>query len=396
MHDLRDAASSPTPLEGLLRDPMVLNSIVGHRKPPRRGSTGSRTPQRERSRDRGRSGREPRREKKDSDTSTILTLIAEEERQVHHLKAVLRSTSERLDLEIRRADQAELRARTAESQARENAARASNVESARHQAELDAARAREEVKRFQMLAEAAEREARRAEGETQRLERLRAGAEHDATEAREAARTAQQAVREFQARESGRAERRRAEVQKNYNDGREDGFEDGRATGYETGHMEGFQAGKDEGYETGRSEGFNAGRLAGFEEGKKVGWAEGFAEGKEQGQHEERERALEAFDRFLETELDRRSMSTVVVRQPLSNHNHRVDSLDRAMTGRRSGSKLHCKVGKRRHHRSPCLRPLSLGSRLRLPSPYGCIADFIIRPNQGQLRLLLRRMLEDI
>ncbi|EMD37737.1 hypothetical protein CERSUDRAFT_83469 [Gelatoporia subvermispora B] len=303
---------SPSPLEQLARDPALLSGIVSHRK-TRRGSTGSRTPQREHSRDRGRSGKEVRREKKDSEAASLLTVMfAEEERQTHHLKAVLRSTSERLDYEARRADQAELRARTAETQAHESSTRASNAESARHAAELDTARAREEVKRYQLLIEAAERETRRLQAELQRQERLRAEAEQSATEVRETARVAQQALREYQARDSGRAERRRAEVQKNYNDGREDGFEDGRATGYEAGYDEGFQAGKDEGFQSGHREGFDTGMLTGFEEGKKAGWSEGFAEGKDQGQREERERALEAFDRFVETELDRRSMMTVV------------------------------------------------------------------------------------
>lgn len=45
-------------------------------------------------------------------------VLVEEERQAHHMKAVLRSTGDRLEYEVRRADQAELRAACAESRAR--------------------------------------------------------------------------------------------------------------------------------------------------------------------------------------------------------------------------------------------------------------------------------------
>jgi len=316
MHELREAASSPTPLGEFLRDPAVLTSLIGHKK-PRRGSASSTHRERERHRDHSyerdreheRGQKEPRRKGKDSDTASILTLVlAEEERQAHHLKAVLRTTGDRLDYEMRRADQAELRARTAEGHAREVALRIATAETGRHQAELDAARAREEIKRFQMLSETVERELRRAELELQRVDRARKEAEQSAADARDAARKAQQTLREFQAREEGREEGRMLEARRRYNDGREDGFEDGRAEGYEAGQAEGFEAGRAEGYATGRQEGFNAGRLAGFEEGRKVGWSEGYQEGVGQGRKEERVHAIEAFDKFMDSEVGRQSI----------------------------------------------------------------------------------------
>ena len=128
MHELREATASPTPLGEFLRDPAVLTTLLGHKK-PRRGSTSSshrerlREHSRERSREREHGTKDARRDKKSkdtSDTSSILTLVlAEEERQAHRLKAVLRSTGERLDYEMRRADVAEQRARTAEGHTRE-------------------------------------------------------------------------------------------------------------------------------------------------------------------------------------------------------------------------------------------------------------------------------------
>ena len=55
----------------------------------------------------------------------LLTLVlAEEERQAHQLKALLRTTGERLEAEIRKGDNAEERARTAENRARDATARA--------------------------------------------------------------------------------------------------------------------------------------------------------------------------------------------------------------------------------------------------------------------------------
>ncbi|KAM5543279.1 hypothetical protein V8D89_003153 [Ganoderma adspersum] len=381
-HEAREAASSPTPLHEILRDPSVLTSILSsHRKKPRRGSSSSQVPRmsdlaaelerdrdrervRERSRDalkpepsgssstsnsttassKGRAssrersrgpdrdhGRErervrdrererdrdtascrttdtastvkPRRKERDrdrgrdSDSTSILThVLAEEERQARHLKAVLRQTATRLEEELRRADSAESRARTAELGLADVSARLAAVDAARHQLELDTTRAQEECRRWQMQADAAERETRRVQAELGRAERARLESDQGEREAKEAARRAEQMLREWKAREEGREEMRRLEVRRRYSDGRDEGFEDGRAEGYE--------AGRHDGYEDGRDEGFSTGRIAGFEEGKKAGYKDGFQTGYTQGRKEERAKALEAFDQFIETEMD--------------------------------------------------------------------------------------------
>ncbi|KAH9937960.1 hypothetical protein B0H21DRAFT_833405 [Amylocystis lapponica] len=218
MHELREVTSTPTPLA-----PSVIQGVSGETQ--------------------------KREKEKDSDTASILTLVlAEKERQAHHLKAILRSTGERLEYEIRRADQAETRTRSADDLAQTSSTRVTAAETGRHQAELDAARAREEIKRYQILAETAERELRRAETDVLRAERLRSNAEQSAADAKDIARKAQQSLREQQAREEGREEGRRLEVRRRYNDGREDSFEDGCAQGYEAGHTEGLEAGRAEGY----------------------------------------------------------------------------------------------------------------------------------------------------
>ncbi len=311
--ELKDITASPTPLSEMLQNPGILRSLVG-RKKSRRGSVSSQhSGDRERKSDRGK---DTRKTKKDSDTASILTLVlAEEERQAHQLKAVLRTTGDRLEAEIRRADQAEERARSAEARARDSSTRAAVAEQARHQAELDSARAREEITRYRIQAESAERDVRKIEAEVQRLERLKREAEEIASDAKESARKAQQALREWQAREEGRMEGIRVEMRRRYEDGREDGFEDGRAEGYESGRAEGYEEGKAEGIHTGRTEGLASGRLRGFEEGKQVGREEGFKEGYELGRKEERANALEAFDRFMDKErvreIDEDSDTTV-------------------------------------------------------------------------------------
>ncbi|OJT02508.1 hypothetical protein TRAPUB_6980 [Trametes pubescens] len=367
LNELHEASISPTPIHEILRDPAVLSSLLSHRKKPRRASSSSQTPrgrtpssedvpplpdrehdrtlppressrarERERSRDREStrttdtaSTVKPRKEKRDrerdrdSDSASILThVLAEEERQARHLKAVLRQTGARLEEELRRADLAESRARTAEITAQDLSARLAASDSARHQTELDTTRAQEECRRWQMQADAAERETRRLQSELARSERARLEKEQDEKEAREAARRVEQTLREWQAREAGREEVRRMELRRRATDHRDEGYENGRAEGYGTGRADGFDEGREEGhregYETGRSEGFAAGRMTGFEEGRKSGFEEGrdasYSEGYEagyaQGRKEERARALDAFDRFIETEMDhRRSVS---------------------------------------------------------------------------------------
>ncbi|KIP08453.1 hypothetical protein PHLGIDRAFT_126975 [Phlebiopsis gigantea 11061_1 CR5-6] len=309
LYELKEATNTPTPLSGMLQDPNILRALMSPRK-ARRGSASSQRSgsQRSASNERSERGKEPRRTRKESDASSVLTLVlAEEERQVNHLKAVLRATGDRLDAETRRANQAEDRARAAESRAREAISRAAAAEAARHQTELEAARVKEETTRYRMLAEAAEREVRRAEADMQRLERFKAEAEQSAADARDVARKAQQVVREWQAREEGRVEGMRIEARRRYQTGREDGYEDGRSEGYEAGRAEGLEEGKEEGYYLGKNEGLDSGRLAGFEEGKQVGIKEGWKKGYEEGRRDEHKHALEAFDKFMDGEMDRES-----------------------------------------------------------------------------------------
>ncbi|KZT08500.1 uncharacterized protein LAESUDRAFT_604021, partial [Laetiporus sulphureus 93-53] len=296
----------PASLDEFMREPAVLTTLLGHKKKPRRGSTSSqRTLDSVQERDPHK--KDLPKAKDSSDTTNLVTLVVTEEHQAQHLKAVLRLTGERLDYEMRRADQAEQRARTAESHARDVSTHVATAENERYQAKLGATRSQEEVKQYQLLAEKAERELRRVEAELQRSERLRKEAEQSAADARDVARKAQQALREHQAGEEGRGEGRTLEVKvsRECDDGRVDGLEDGRAQGFEAGYAEGFEAGRAEGYAAGREDGCDAGRLIGFEDGKKVGFSEGYEDGMQDGRRNERERSLKAFDKFTDSKEGR-------------------------------------------------------------------------------------------
>ncbi|KAF7965416.1 hypothetical protein HWV62_19743 [Athelia sp. TMB] len=219
-------------------------------------------------------------------------VLAEEERQGSHLKAVLRTTGDRLEHEIRRADRAEQRLDLAETRARELCTKLGAAEAARHTAELEAIRFRDEMKRFQMQVEVFERNLKRAQEDVEKLEKRRIEAEDNASKSRDAARKLQTAISDYQARDEGREEARRKEIQK----------------WYDVGRQEGWDAGQEDGFKEGKKEGFREGKSVGYDEGKKSGREKGLAEGKERGRKEERQYAMKAFEKLLaeEEKQDRR------------------------------------------------------------------------------------------
>ncbi|EGO00008.1 hypothetical protein SERLA73DRAFT_52686 [Serpula lacrymans var. lacrymans S7.3] len=215
-------------------------------------------------------------------------VLAEEERQAQHLKSVLRATADRLEHEIRRADKAVSRAEYAEMRAREMTTRVTSAESGKQTAELDATRAKEEAKRYQLQCESLERQLKRMQADASSLQKLKVEADESASRARDTARKFQVELKNLQEREEGREESRRFGMHK--------WFKSGRAEGFDAGHLEGF--------EEGREEGFEEGREVGFDEGLKAGRKEGFNDGWEQGLQDEREHALKAFDKFLVAEFN--------------------------------------------------------------------------------------------
>lgn len=206
--------------------------------------------------------------------------LVEEERQVNHLKALLRNASDRIEYEIRRADEAEARADYAEQRAKDVAASVAAAEAAKRQAEVLAEQASSENRRYQMQLESVEQELKRLRADVQRLEKNEDELEESNKRAKETSRQYQTALQNFQAREEGREEVRHLAIERAYNKGREEGWN--------LGHEEGFDEGREEGYD----------------EGRRAGRKGGMREGREQGRNEERRNALEAFDRFLNEEMN--------------------------------------------------------------------------------------------
>lgn len=280
---IREATSAPSPLTGYLKDPAFISAIdepeSSRSRSQRHSSSSSRS-------------REPR-------SSSILGIVlAEEEKQAHKLKSLLRSTGDRLDREIRRANQAVSRAEHAESRVHELSARVSKAESTKYVVELEAARAKEEIKRNQLQIESLERDVKRLQADVALLEKQRNEADESASRARDTARKFEMELRNTQARHVGREEGLRYGLHK--------WFKTGRIEGWDAGHVEGYESGRDQGYGEGREYGLVEGQEIGLKQGRKIGRQEGFDEGWEQGRKEEREHALQAFDDFFNAEIDER------------------------------------------------------------------------------------------
>lgn len=230
-----------------------------------------------RARSKGRT-RSPRRERR---SPSIMTLaLIEEERQANHLKALLRSATDRIEYEIRRAEQAEVRAHYAVMREKELEANFATSDHSRRQAEVRAEEATSQGRMYLLKVESVEQELKRLRSEVQRLEKRAEDLEDSKERARDTSLQHRLALENYMAREKGREEARHLAIEKAYDEGREEGWDEG--------HDVGFEEGREEGYE----------------EGRKVGRIEGIQEGKEQGKNEERRNALEAFDRFLKEDLN--------------------------------------------------------------------------------------------
>lgn len=227
--------------------------------------------------------------------SMLTVVLAEEERQVNHLRALLRTTAERLEDERIRANQAENRADFNESRVRELQMKLANSEAAKHSADLETERARDESHRLKMQMEMVEREVQRLRNSLNNVTKKRDDAEREASEAQDIARKAEQRLREYEAEQAGRDEGRRLASKKNY----DAGWRECWSVAHEEGRVQGHEEGREEGYTQGRADA----KLTFYEEGRKKGKLEGYQEGIERGMREERGRALEEFDRFLEEEV---------------------------------------------------------------------------------------------
>ncbi|GBE82857.1 hypothetical protein BKA93DRAFT_521121 [Sparassis latifolia] len=295
LQEIHDITYSPTPVTQFLHDPDLLSAVHRHVRQESTLSLGDRRTDNRAHADRTHGGAGAR------DTANALTVVlGEEEREAHRLRRLLREAGERLEYEMRRADDVEARACAAQALAKEEEVRVAE-QSARRQAEMDAALAQEEVQRVQMLQDTAAQDLRRAEAQVLEERRQLEEERRRAAEAVNCARKAQQVLREYQALEQGREEVRQRELGRGSADSAD-------AMAFEEGRTEGYTASREESYAAGRSEGFQAGQAAGYDQGVDAGRAEGLSEGIGQGQEEEREYALEQFDRFLESDSGRRSL----------------------------------------------------------------------------------------
>lgn len=210
----------------------------------------------------------------------ISLVLADEERQVNRLKSLLRSTGDRLEYEIRRADDATTRAEYAETRAKEVCARLGISEASRSRSEMEATKSNDEARLYRLRLESAEHEMGRLRSDIEHLQKRRKEAEELVSKTNDAARGFQVALDDYKAREREREDVAQIELDTWFSQGKEDGWDAGHA----------------EGLEEGRSEG--------FKHGLKIGKKEGFDEGLKIGRKEERQNALQAFDRFLADEMD--------------------------------------------------------------------------------------------
>lgn len=272
MSQIRDATSSPSTLAEFLQDPAVITTL-----------TSSAT--KKKSKTRRRPSTSPHGS---NSTSMVGMVLAEEERQASHLKALLKSTGDRLQQEIERADKAERRLEHAETRATELRSKVSIAEVGQHTAELQSNRLKEEMRRLQTHIDTVRREFRRAQDDVDALERKRAAAEQSAHKSRDAVRKFQVVINDYKSREVEMEVAMRTEIQK----------------WYDVGRQEGWDAGHDDGFEEGREEGYRDGKISGLIEGRNAGRSRDWEQGREQGRKEEREYALKSFDKFLQEEMD--------------------------------------------------------------------------------------------
>lgn len=261
MAQAREATSSPSPLIRILHDPSLMpsGSVENLRKEHKRPSQSPR-----------------RREHRAPVVAAIA--IAEEERHAKHLKALLRSSSDHLERETRRAEDATVRAEFAERREREALARAETAEAGRDALQTERMRLENDTRGYQMQMEASQRETRQLEEDLADARREMAELEYSEQKARETLRRYQIILNDMEKQIRLRANEVQKMIDQCYEDGREDGYEDGYRDGQEAGVKEGWRKGR----------------------------KEGLRQGKEQGRRAERQYAMEAFDKFLEEETNDR------------------------------------------------------------------------------------------
>ncbi|CAA7259110.1 unnamed protein product [Cyclocybe aegerita] len=263
-HDIvaqvREATYSPSPLLRILQDPSLQPSEPGEK---------------ERKEKRRRPSRSPRREHRAEMVAAIA--IAEEERETKRLKALLRVSGDRLEHEIRRADDALARLEASERNERELEARIRRLEAENDELHRHTVRAERDARDYQTQLEVAQREVLRLQDDLVGARREMDELQYSESKALASAKKYQMTVHSLELYGKQRENEIQAAVDRWYNTGRDDGYEEGHAEGYDEG------------------------RKAGLKEGLKKGRKQGLKEGFEEGQREEWRNAAERFDKYLAT-----------------------------------------------------------------------------------------------
>ena len=255
---------TPSPVSDILADPTLVRTLTRPKTPRRSSSRNS-------SKTHKPSSIEP------PELPLLSLVLNEEGRQSSQLKMLLRSTTDRLEYEMQRAGAAERRAEYAEKAVRQASERIAQLISAQHKTELTVTRLTEEVKRCRMLFENTQAELERADRTIEDLEERNSRVENDARQARDVVSKYERAITEREAKEQGRQEAIRHMGQRYV-----DGIVEGRKEGYELAKR----------MERGR-------RKQIYGAAYRTGRMEGFEEGDTQGRADERQKAMDAFDKFL-------------------------------------------------------------------------------------------------
>ncbi|KAG6842177.1 hypothetical protein C0991_001670 [Blastosporella zonata] len=272
---MREAAADPSPLTRLIKDPAIIELA----RLKKQGNT-----------------------TKDSKKVPSIRRLAikEEEYELGRLKALLKCGADHLEHEARHAEEADVLARYAERQEKQLLAKVTAAELAKYRAETDLQASVADSQEFQLELQRADLKLQRLEADLHRVERLKDEYEKATIKAEEQYRQYKNRLLNSKMRESDMEEGHRIELQNALEEGREEGRIEGEKNGYRDGKGQGYVEGKT----AGKVEGFKEGRAKSYREGKNAGRLEGLAEGYIQGRVEERRTALEAFDRFLDEEMD--------------------------------------------------------------------------------------------
>ncbi|KAK0485864.1 hypothetical protein IW261DRAFT_1662438 [Armillaria novae-zelandiae] len=204
------------------------------------------------------------------------------ERITAHLESILQATTDRLEHETRRAEEAIARAEYAEVLVKEWFTKAASAEKGRSEADTSAIESEHSAARYRLQLENTESALKRLQADAAQLEKRCAEAERSAVKARSEACELQTALNSLEAKRKGWEE------------------------GVKTGITKRLGKEKDKLWNAGYAEGIKEGKSSGMKVGVRIGRREGLHEGREQGRNEERRNALEAFDMFLAEETDGR------------------------------------------------------------------------------------------